>query len=55
MSELAFEIAKVEVPPSRTWVDVVVACEPVWEGEADGLEVEDGEDVDIPIVSVIFR
>ncbi|WOK96679.1 hypothetical protein Cni_G05386 [Canna indica] len=43
--DLVKEIAKVEVPPYRGHVDVVVACE----------DEEDGSDVDIPLVSIYFR
>lgn len=43
--ELVKEIAKIEVPPYRRHVDVVVACE----------DEEDGSDVDIPLVSIYFR
>lgn len=57
VSELAFEIAKVEVPEGRDWVDVVVACEAEYGDEDEGkdLGVEDGEDVDIPVVSIVFK
>ncbi|RRT85594.1 hypothetical protein B296_00002973 [Ensete ventricosum] len=39
------EFAKVEVPPYRRHLDIVVACE----------DDEDGEDVDIPLISIYFR
>ncbi|XP_019056522.1 PREDICTED: ubiquitin-activating enzyme E1 1 isoform X1 [Tarenaya hassleriana] len=42
--DLARDVAKVELPPYRRHLDVVVACED-----------EDGNDVDIPLVSVYFR
>jgi ubiquitin-activating enzyme E1 len=38
------EVAKMTIPASRKHFDVVVACED-----------EDGEDVDTPLVSVMFR
>lgn len=44
MSELITTVAKVEVPAYRRHFDVVVACED-----------EEGEDVDVPIVSIVFR
>jgi ubiquitin-activating enzyme E1 len=37
-------VAKVEVPEYRKHIDVVVACED-----------DDGNDIDIPLVSVYFR
>ncbi|RWV88412.1 hypothetical protein BHE74_00039323, partial [Ensete ventricosum] len=43
--DLIKEVAKVEVPLYRRHVDVVVACE----------DDKDGEDVDIPLVSIYFR
>uniref|UniRef100_M4DP97 E1 ubiquitin-activating enzyme n=2 Tax=Brassica campestris TaxID=3711 RepID=M4DP97_BRACM len=42
--DLARDIAKVELPPYRRHLDVVVACED-----------EDDNDVDIPLVSIYFR
>ncbi|XP_010542669.1 PREDICTED: ubiquitin-activating enzyme E1 1-like [Tarenaya hassleriana] len=42
--DLAREVAKVEIPPYRRHVDIVVACDD-----------EDGNDVDIPLVSIYFR
>ncbi|RID69440.1 hypothetical protein BRARA_C01534 [Brassica rapa] len=42
--DLARDIAKVELPPYRHHLDVVVACED-----------EDDNDVDIPLVSIYFR
>ncbi|KAJ3682852.1 hypothetical protein LUZ60_013079 [Juncus effusus] len=44
VADVAKEVAKVEVPDYRRHVDVVVACED-----------DDGNDVDIPLVSVYFR
>eukprot|EP00899_Mesostigma_viride_P027629 jgi/Mesvir1/8050/Mv18206-RA.1 len=44
VSALAVEIAKLVIPPSRRHFDVVVACED-----------EEGEDVDVPLVSIRFR
>lgn len=44
MSELVRTVAKVEVTPSRTHFDVVVACED-----------DEGEDLDVPLVSIKFR
>ncbi|CAL5060894.1 unnamed protein product [Urochloa decumbens] len=42
--DVAREVAKVEVPEYRRHIDIVVACED-----------EDGNDIDIPLVSVYFR
>lgn len=42
--DLATEVAKVEIPPYRHHLDVVVACED-----------DDDNDIDIPLVSVYFR
>ncbi|GAB4824302.1 E1 ubiquitin-activating protein, variant 3 [Ancistrocladus abbreviatus] len=42
--DLAREVAKVEIPPYRRHLDVVVACED-----------DEGNDIDIPLVSVYFR
>ncbi|XP_066400668.1 ubiquitin-activating enzyme E1 3 isoform X1 [Miscanthus floridulus] len=42
--DVAREVAKVEVPEYRKHIDVVVACED-----------DDGNDIDIPLVSVYFR
>ncbi|PKI49888.1 hypothetical protein CRG98_029726 [Punica granatum] len=42
--DLAREVAKVEVPPYRRHVDIVVACED-----------DEGNDIDIPQISVYFR
>uniref|UniRef100_A0A803MW84 E1 ubiquitin-activating enzyme n=3 Tax=Chenopodium quinoa TaxID=63459 RepID=A0A803MW84_CHEQI len=42
--DLATEVAKVEIPPYRRHLDVVVACED-----------DDDNDIDIPLVSVYFR
>jgi len=44
MSELAQEICKLEIPSSRRHFDVVVACEDA-----------EGEDLDVPLVSIRFR
>ncbi|XP_072993883.1 ubiquitin-activating enzyme E1 2-like isoform X1 [Typha latifolia] len=42
--DLAKEVAKVEVPPYRRHLDVVVACED-----------DEDNDIDIPLVSIYFR
>ncbi|RLN35388.1 ubiquitin-activating enzyme E1 3 isoform X1 [Panicum miliaceum] len=42
--DVAREVAKVEVPEYRRHIDIVVACED-----------NDGNDIDIPLVSVYFR
>lgn len=44
VADLARDIAKVEVPPYRRHLDVVVACED-----------EEDDDVDIPLISIYFR
>ncbi|KAG2486273.1 hypothetical protein HYH03_015097 [Edaphochlamys debaryana] len=44
MSELVVSVAKMELPTHRDHFDVVVACED-----------EDGEDLDVPLVSIKFR
>jgi len=44
VADLARDVAKVEVPEYRRHVDVVVACED-----------DEGNDVDIPLVSIYFR
>ncbi|KAF8402591.1 hypothetical protein HHK36_010678 [Tetracentron sinense] len=44
MVDLAREVAKVELPPYRHHLDVVVACED-----------DEGNDIDIPQVSIYFR
>jgi ubiquitin-activating enzyme E1 len=44
VSELVQTIAKLEIPAKRRHFDIVVACED-----------EEGEDVDIPLVSIRFR
>ena len=44
MSDLVQTVAKIEIPPYRKHFDVVVACED-----------DDGEDLDVPLVSVEFR
>lgn len=41
--DLAKEIAKLDIPPTRHHFDIVVACED-----------EDGNDVDVPLVSISF-
>ncbi|KAF3782429.1 Ubiquitin-activating enzyme E1 1, partial [Nymphaea thermarum] len=42
--DLAMEISKLEVPPSRRHFDIVVACED-----------EEENDIDVPLVSIYFR
>ncbi|KAK9750648.1 hypothetical protein RND81_02G210800 [Saponaria officinalis] len=42
--DLAKDVAKLDIPPYRRHVDIVVACED-----------NDGNDIDIPLVSVHFR
>lgn len=44
MSELVRSVAKTEIPAYRSHFDVVIACED-----------EDGEDMDVPLVSIRFR
>lgn len=44
MSELVKTVAKQTIPDNRNHFDVVVACED-----------EDGEDLDVPLVSIKFR
>jgi len=44
MSELVQTVAKLELPANRRHFDVVVAC-----------ENEDGDDVDVPLLSIRFR
>jgi ubiquitin-activating enzyme E1 len=44
MSELVGSVAKMEIPANRNHFDVVVACED-----------EEGEDLDVPLVSIKFR
>ncbi len=44
MSELVKTVAKMEIPAYRHHFDVVVACED-----------EEGEDLDVPLVSIKFR
>ncbi|OUS47186.1 ubiquitin activating enzyme [Ostreococcus tauri] len=44
LSELVQTIAKMEIPAKRRHFDIVIACED-----------DDGEDVDIPMVSIKFR
>ncbi|KAL2611067.1 hypothetical protein R1flu_022759 [Riccia fluitans] len=42
--DLARDIAKLEIPPNRRHFDLVVACED-----------EEGEDLDVPLISICFR
>jgi ubiquitin-activating enzyme E1 len=42
--DLARDIAKLEIPPNRRHFDIVVACED-----------DDGNDVDVPLISICFR
>ena len=44
MSELVGSVAKMEIPTWRKHFDVVVACED-----------DDGEDIDVPLISIQFR
>ncbi|KDD76299.1 ubiquitin-activating enzyme e1, partial [Helicosporidium sp. ATCC 50920] len=44
MSQLVRSVAKMEIPEGKNHFDVVVACED-----------EDGEDLDVPLVSIKFR
>jgi ubiquitin-activating enzyme E1 len=44
MSDLVKTVAKVDIPPWRNHFDVVVACED-----------EEGEDMDVPLVSIQYR
>ena len=44
VSELVQTVAKLEIPAKRKHFDIVVACED-----------EEGEDIDVPLVSVEFR
>ena len=44
MSELVQTVAKMDIPAYRSHFDVVVACED-----------EEGEDMDVPLVSIKFR
>ncbi|XP_002982764.2 ubiquitin-activating enzyme E1 2 [Selaginella moellendorffii] len=44
VSELAKEVAKLDIPPNRKHFDVIVACED-----------DEGEDWDVPLVSICFR
>ncbi|KAJ4779926.1 ubiquitin-activating enzyme 1 [Rhynchospora pubera] len=44
VSDLARDVAKVEVPPYRHHLDVVAGCED-----------EEGNDVDVPLISIRFR
>ncbi|KAJ0987622.1 hypothetical protein J5N97_005978 [Dioscorea zingiberensis] len=41
--DLARDFAKVEVPPYRNHLDILVACED-----------DDGDDIDIPLISIVF-
>lgn len=42
--DLVKEIAKLEIPPNRRHFDLVVAC-----------ENDEGEDLDVPLISICFR
>ena len=44
VSDLVQTVAKLQIPENRKHFDVVVACED-----------EEGEDVDVPLVSIEFR
>jgi ubiquitin-activating enzyme E1 len=44
VSDLAKDIAKLDLPPNRHHFDIVVACED-----------DEGEDLDVPLVSICFR
>eukprot|EP01018_Ginkgo_biloba_P041213 Gb_00042 [translate_table: standard] len=44
VSDLAKDIAKLEIPSNRRHFDIVVACED-----------DDGNDIDVPLVSICFR
>lgn len=44
MSEVVATVAKIEIPANRAHFDIVVACED-----------EEGEDLDVPLVSIKFR
>jgi ubiquitin-activating enzyme E1 len=44
LSDLTKTVAKVDLPPWRKYFDVVVACED-----------DDGEDVDIPLISISYK
>uniref|UniRef100_A0A0C9RTP6 E1 ubiquitin-activating enzyme n=1 Tax=Wollemia nobilis TaxID=56998 RepID=A0A0C9RTP6_9CONI len=44
VADLAKDIAKLEIPPNRCHFDIVVACED-----------DDGNDIDVPLVSIRFR
>lgn len=44
MSDLVQTVAKTDIPSSRSHFDIVVACED-----------EEGEDMDVPLVSIKFR
>ena len=44
MSELVKTVAKMDIPAKRSHFDVVVACED-----------DEGEDLDVPLVSIKFR
>jgi ubiquitin-activating enzyme E1 len=46
VSDLARDVAKMVVPPSRKHFDIVVACED---------EDDDENDLDVPLVSIKFR
>ena len=44
VSDLVQTVAKMQIPAKRKHFDIVVACED-----------EEGEDIDVPLVSVMFR
>jgi ubiquitin-activating enzyme E1 len=44
IADVAKEVAKVDIPEYRKHLDVVVACED-----------DNGNDVDIPLISIYFR
>lgn len=45
VSELVQTVAKLEIPSDRKHFDIVVACE----------DEDDGEDIDVPLISIKFR
>ncbi|KAG0577880.1 hypothetical protein M758_5G181300 [Ceratodon purpureus] len=44
VADLAKDVAKLDIPPNRRHLDLVVACED-----------DEGEDLDVPLVSICFR
>ena len=44
LSDLVQSVAKLEIPVSRKYFDIVVACEDA-----------DGEDLDVPLITIQFR